>query len=127
MSSDIPTDRRYLESHEWVLTDADPARIGISDFAQEELGDVVYVELPEVGDSIEAGTVFGAVESIKAVSDLYAPISGTVFAVNDRLVDEPELVNESPYGKGWLIEIEGVDEVELEELLSAEEYREQAQ
>lgn len=126
MSFDVPDNHRYLESHEWVQADADPARIGISDFAQEELGDVVYVELPEVGDSIKAGTVFGAVESIKAVSDLYAPISGTVNAVNDRLVDEPELVNESPYGEGWLIEVKGVDTEERGALLSAEEYREQA-
>ena len=125
MSFDVPGDRRYLESHEWIQADADPARVGISDFAQDELGDVVYVELPEEGEEIAAGDSFGVVESIKAVSDLYAPVSGTVAAVNDRLVDEPELLNEDPYGEGWLIEVEGVDEAELGDLLDAEAYAEQ--
>ena len=125
MSFDVPDDRRYLESHEWVQADADPARIGITDFAQDELGDVVYVELPDAGDELAAGDAFGVVESIKAVSDLYAPVSGTVGAVNERLAEEPELLNEDPYGDGWMIEVEGVDESELDDLLTAEAYAEQ--
>ena len=125
MSFDVPDDRRYLESHEWVEADADPARVGITDFAHDELGDVVFVELPDEGDDVAAGEAFGVVESIKAVSDLYAPASGTVSAVNDRLAEEPELVNEDPYGEGWMIEVEGVDAAELEELLTAEAYAEQ--
>ena len=125
MSFDAPDDRRYLESHEWVAPDGETVRVGISDFAQDELGDVVYVELPDVDDTVEAGSTFGVVESIKAVSDLYAPVAGTVVAVNDRLLGEPELVNEDPYGDGWMIELEGYDEAALEELLTAEAYREQ--
>ena len=125
MSFDVPDDRRYLESHEWAAPAGETVRVGISDFAQDELGDIVYVELPEVGDEVEAGTAFGVVESIKAVSDLYAPVSGTVAAVNDGLLAEPELVNEDPYGEGWMIELEGFDEATLEELLTAEAYREQ--
>ncbi|SEH57954.1 glycine cleavage system H protein [Halopenitus malekzadehii] len=124
MSFDVPTDRRYLESHEWTTTE-EPIRIGISAFAQDELGDVVFVELPAAGESITAGETFGVVESIKAVSDLYAPISGEVTAVNEDLFDAPELVNEDPYGEGWMIEIDPDDESALEELLSADEYREQ--
>jgi len=125
MSFDVPDDRRYLESHEWAAPEGETVRVGISDFAQDELGDIVYVELPDVGDAVEAGTAFGVVESIKAVSDLYAPVSGTVAAVNEGLLAEPELVNEDPYGEGWMVELEGVDEAALEELLTAEAYREQ--
>ncbi len=122
MSFDVPGDRRYLESHEWVHESDDTARIGISDFAQDELGDVVFVELPETGDTVEAGDNFGVIESIKAVSDLYAPVGGEVAAVNDALFDAPELVNEDPYGDGWMIELEPADEGAL---LSADEYEEQ--
>ena len=127
MSFDVPDDRRYRESHEWVQADVAPARIGITDFAQDELGDVVYVELPDEGEEVAAGEAFGVVESIKAVSDLYAPVSGTVSAVNDQLESTPELVNDDPYGEGWMIEVEGVDEGELEELLTAEEYEGQTE
>jgi glycine cleavage system H protein len=123
MSFDVPSDRRYLESHEWTTTD-DPIRIGISAFAQDELGDVVFVELPDVGESVTAGETFGVVESIKAVSDLYAPISGEVTAVNEDLFNAPELVNEDPYGDGWMLEIDP-DDAAFEDLLSADEYREQ--
>ncbi|WP_096389615.1 glycine cleavage system protein GcvH [Halopenitus persicus] len=123
MSFDVPSDRRYLESHEWTTTD-DPIRIGISAFAQDELGDVVFVELPDVGESIVAGETFGVVESIKAVSDLYAPISGEVTAVNEDLFNAPELVNEDPYGEGWMVEIDPDDDA-FDDLLSADEYREQ--
>jgi glycine cleavage system H protein len=120
---EVPDDRRYLESHEWITTDA-PTRVGITEFAQDELGDVVFVELPEAGDSVTAGESFGVVESIKAVSDLYAPASGEVVSVNEALFDRPELVNEDPFGDGWMLELDA--EVDGgDDLLSAEEYREQ--
>ncbi|QLH84494.1 glycine cleavage system protein GcvH [Halosimplex pelagicum] len=125
MSFDVPDDLRYLDSHEWARVDDASARIGISDFAQDELGDVVFVDLPSEGEAVTAGEDFGVVESIKAVSDIYAPVSGTVVAVNDDLVDRPELVNEDPYGDGWLIEVELDDESALDELLSADEYSDQ--
>ena len=124
---ETPDDRKYQESHEYATTDDAPVRVGISDFAQDELGDVVFVELPAVGDELSAGEEFGVIESIKAVSDLYAPVSGTVSAVNDALFDQPELVNESPYDEGWMLEIEDVDDAELAELLTAEEYSEQTE
>jgi glycine cleavage system H protein len=125
MSFETPDDCRYMESHEWVRTQDGTARVGISDFAQDELGDVVFVELPTEDDSVERDADFGVVESIKAVSDLYAPVSGTVVASNDELIDRPELVNEDPYGDGWMLELELDDESELDELLSPEEYRNQ--
>ncbi|PSP28194.1 glycine cleavage system protein H [Halobacteriales archaeon QH_2_65_14] len=124
MSFEIPDDCRYLESHEWARREDGTVRIGISDFAQDELGDVVFVELPDEGDSVEQGADFGVIESIKAVSDIYAPVSGTVAAANDDLVDAPELVNDDPYGDGWMIEVK-LAESELADLLSPEEYREQ--
>jgi len=124
---EAPEDRKYQESHEYATTDGDTATVGISDFAQDELGDVVFVELPEVGDEIAQGEEFGVVESIKAVSDLYAPVSGTVTAVNEALFDRPELVNDDPYGDGWLLEVEVADESEFDDLLSADEYREQTE
>jgi glycine cleavage system H protein len=125
MSFDVPEDLRYLESHEWARVDGDRARIGISDFAQDELGDVVFVDLPDEGEEVAAGEDFGVVESIKAVSDIYAPVSGSVVAVNDDLADRPELVNEDPYGDGWLIEVELADESELDDLLSPDDYGDQ--
>ena len=124
---EVPEDRKYLESHEYATTGADTATVGISDFAQDELGDVVFVELPEEGDEVTKGEEFGVVESIKAVSDLYAPVSGTVVGVNEELFDRPELVNEDPYGEGWMLEIEVSDADEFDELLSAEEYRDQTE
>jgi len=125
MSFDVPDDLRYLDSHEWVRHEDGTATIGISEFAQDELGDVVFVELPSEDDELAAGADFGVVESIKAVSDIYAPVSGTVVGVNDALVDEPELINEDPYGEGWLLEVDLTDEGELDDLLSADEYRDQ--
>jgi len=125
MTYETPDDKRYLESHEWVQTEAAPARVGISDFAQDELGDIVFVELPGVGDEVIQENDFGVIESIKAVSDLYAPVSGTVTAVNETLEQEPELVNEAPYDDGWLLEVELADEAELDALLSPDEYRAQ--
>jgi glycine cleavage system H protein len=125
MTFDVPEDCRYLESHEWVRTDDATARVGITDFAQDELGDVVFVELPEAGDELDAGEAFGVVESIKAVSDVYAPVSGTVTATNEVLFDQPELVNEDPFGEGWMLDVELADESELDDLLDAETYRDQ--
>jgi glycine cleavage system H protein len=125
MSFTVPDDLRYLDSHEWVRVTDDSARIGISDFAQDELGDVVFVDLPSEGDDLTAGDDFGVVESIKAVSDIYSPVSGTVTAVNDDLADRPELINEAPYGDGWLIEVDLDDENELDDLLSAADYEDQ--
>jgi len=127
MSFDVPDDHGYLESHEWARNDDGTVRIGITDFAQDELGDVVFVELPDVGDAISKGEEFGVIESIKAVSDLYAPVSGEVTAVNEDLFDAPELVNEDAFGEGWMLEVDADDESELDDLLSAEEYREQIQ
>jgi len=125
MSFDVPDDLRYLESHEWVRVSGDTAEVGITAFAQDELGDVVFVELPEEGTELTAGEDFGVVESIKAVSDVYAPISGTVTEVNDRLRDEPELLNEDPFGDGWMLEVEVADESEVDDLLSPAAYRDQ--
>ncbi|SFR61757.1 glycine cleavage system protein GcvH [Halogeometricum limi] len=124
---EVPEDRKYLESHEYATTGGDTATIGITDFAQDELGDVVFVELPGEGEELTKGEEFGVVESIKAVSDLYAPVSGTVVAVNEDLFDAPELVNEDPYGDGWMLEVEVADEGAFDELLSAEEYRDQTE
>jgi len=125
MSFDVPDDLRYLESHEWVRVSGDTAEVGITAFAQDELGDVVFVELPEEGAELTAGEDFGVVESIKAVSDVYGPISGTVTEVNDRLRDEPELLNEDPFGDGWMLEVEVADESEVDDLLSPAAYRDQ--
>jgi len=124
MSFDVPDDLSYLESHEWTTTDDDTVTIGITDFAQDELGDVVFVELPAVGDAVDAGSAFGVIESIKAVSDLYAPVSGEVTAVNEALFDQPELVNSDPFGEGWMLEVEPSED-EFDDLLSAEAYRDQ--
>jgi glycine cleavage system H protein len=125
MSFDTPDDLRYLDTHEWVRVTDGTARIGISDFAQDELGDVVFVDLPGEGEEIAAGDSFGVVESIKAVSDLYAPVSGTVTAVNDDLESAPELLNEDPYGEGWLLAVDLADESELDDLLDADAYGDQ--
>ena len=122
MSFDVPTDRRYLESHEWTTTDGN-VRVGITDFAQDELGDVVFVELPAEGDEVTKADEFGVVESIKAVSDLISPVSGTVVGVNEDLFDAPELLNQDPYGDGWMIEVEPSPEEEFDDLLTADEYR----
>jgi glycine cleavage system H protein len=126
MSFDVPDDCQYLETHEWVRRTNGTARIGITDFAQDELGDVVFVELPSEDDRIEAGEEFGVIESIKAVSDLYAPVSGSVTAVNEALFDAPELVNESPFEDGWMLEVE-YDDAGSDDLLSPAEYAEQTE
>jgi glycine cleavage system H protein len=127
MSFDVPEDCQYLETHEWARRTNGTVRVGITDFAQDELGDVVFVELPAVEDRIEAGEEFGVIESIKAVSDLYAPVTGTVTEVNEELFDAPELVNESPFEDGYMLEVEYEDEAEFEDLLTAAEYAEQTE
>ncbi|MFW5811580.1 MAG: glycine cleavage system protein GcvH [Alkalispirochaetaceae bacterium] len=114
---------RYQKSHEYARQDGELYIVGISDYAQDELGDVVFVELPEIGASFEQGGGFGVVESVKAASDLYAPVSGEVVEVNERLKDEPELVNQDPFGEVWIIKLKGADASELENLMSAEEYK----
>lgn len=118
----LPTDLLYSKEHEWVRREGSDVRIGITDFAQDELGDIVFVELPEVGDTIEVNEPFGSVESVKTVSELYAPISGTVVEVNKGLEDNPEYVNESPYEQAWMIVVEPSADEELDDLLSSEEY-----
>ncbi|MGC9397879.1 MAG: glycine cleavage system protein GcvH [Anaerolineae bacterium] len=115
---------RYLETHEWARKEDDAYVIGISDYAQRTLSDVVYVELPEVGDEFDKEEVFGVVESVKAASDVYTPLSGEVIAVNTALEDAPELVNDDPFGEGWLIKIEASDEDEWDDLLDVEAYKE---
>lgn len=122
--SDYPKDLKYTNEHEWVRIDGDVAIIGITSFAADQLGDVVAVELPEEGDKITKGEVFGSVESVKAVSDLFAPLSGTVSRVNTPLNDSPEYVNEDPFDEGWMIEIELSDPDEVEELMDAATYAE---
>lgn len=120
--SNVPKDLKYTEEHEWIIMEGNRGRIGITDYAQDALGDVVYVELPEVGEELVKDDTFGTVESVKAASDLYSPVSGKVVEVNEELEDSPELVNESPYEDGWMIVVEVEDEAELEELLTPEEY-----
>jgi glycine cleavage system H protein len=115
----IPEDLQYTKSHEWVRIEGDTATIGITDHAQDELGDVVFVELPEEGDTFDADESFGTVESVKAVSDLYTPVGGEVVEVNSALEDAPENINEDPYGEGWIVKLRTTDEADL---LSPEEY-----
>ena len=115
----IPEDLQYTESHEWVRIEGETATIGITDHAQDELGDVVFVELPGEGDTFDAGESFGTVESVKAVSDLYAPVGGEVVEVNSALEDAPENINEDPYGEGWIVKLRTTDRADL---LSPEEY-----
>ncbi|MCE7882276.1 MAG: glycine cleavage system protein GcvH [Actinobacteria bacterium ATB1] len=119
----IPEDLRYTKEHEWARLEGGQVRVGITDFAQNALGDVVFVQVPETGDLVTAGDVFGEVESTKSVSDLYAPLSGTVTAVNESLEDAPELVNSDPYGEGWLILVDPDDSAALDGLLDAAGYR----
>ncbi|AQL56651.1 glycine cleavage system protein GcvH [Abyssicoccus albus] len=119
-----PEELKYSKEHEWVKVDGDKAYIGITHFAQSELGDIVFVELPEIGDSIEKEESFGNVESVKTVSELYAPISGEVVAINEELEDSPEFVNESPYDKAWIVQVSNFKQEEIDALMSAAEYKE---
>ncbi|PSL32949.1 glycine cleavage system H protein [Planomicrobium soli] len=117
-----PQELRYSKEHEWVKLEGGTARIGITHFAQAELGDIVFVELPQVGDELKKDQPFGSVESVKTVSELYAPISGRVVEVNSELDDSPEFVNESPYEQAWMVVVEAIDESEVNELMTAEQY-----
>ncbi len=119
---DYPIDYRYSREHEWVRLENGTATVGITHHAQEQLGDVVFVELPSVGSKLEAEGAFGAVESVKAVSDIYAPISGDVIAVNEALMDAPELINSDPHGEGWLVKLTVFDRSEIQRLLNADQY-----
>ena len=122
MPAEVPDDVRYAPSHEWARVEDEWVIVGISDFAQQSLGDVVYVELPQVGDEVSAGAEACVVESVKAAADVYAPLSGTVVAVNDALEETPEMVNQDPYGEGWFFKVEPTDLDELDELLDAQAY-----
>ena len=122
-----PEDNLYSKDHEWILVQDSVATIGITDYAQHELGDVVFVDLPEVGDAFEANEPFGSVESVKAVSEIFCPVSGEVIEVNTKLEANPELINESPHQRAWMIKIRIANAEELKELLSAEEYEEYLQ
>lgn len=118
-----PSELKYTKDHEWVKIEGNVATIGITDFAQGELGDIVYVDVDTVDDEIEGGEVFGSVEAVKTVSDLFLPISGKVIEFNSELEDQPELLNSDPYGNGWIIKLEIAADVDQSELLSAEEYQ----
>ncbi|MDF3030617.1 MAG: gcvH [Moraxellaceae bacterium] len=120
--SKTPSELKYAPTHEWVRVEGDVATVGITDHAQDALGDLVYIELPEVGDTVAAQDEAGVVESVKAASDIYAPVSGEIIAVNDALADSPEIVNGDPYHDGWMYKIRLSDPAELEDLLSAEDY-----
>jgi glycine cleavage system H protein len=119
----FPKKLRYTREHEWVLIEGNQATVGITDYAQHELGEVVYVELPKVGDSVTKDEPFGVVESVKAASDVYAPVSGEVSESNDDLVSSPELINDDPYGDAWLIRVEMSDSSEVEHLMTAQDYK----
>ncbi|KAK9831356.1 hypothetical protein WJX81_005134 [Elliptochloris bilobata] len=118
----VSEDRKYAASHEWAKVDGDIATIGISDFAQAELGDIVYVEMPEVGSQMESGAVFGVVESVKAASDVYSPVSGEVVEFNEKLVEEPGSVNKDPFGEGWMVKLRLSDPSQVDSLMDAKAY-----
>lgn len=120
----LPEDCRYTQDHEWARAEGDKVRVGISDYAQNQLDDIVFVELPQVGDTFDKGEEFGTVESVKAVSELYMPIGGEVIAINSTLEDSPQLVNESPYSEGWMIDVKPTDPTEMDALLTKEAYLE---
>jgi glycine cleavage system H protein len=119
----VPDQLRYSSDHEWLSRDGSRVRIGITDYAQDSLGDVVFVQLPALGETFNAGDTIGEVESTKSVSDIYAPVSGSVIAVNDALVDSPQLLNEEPYGDGWICELELADASQVDFMLDAAAYR----
>jgi glycine cleavage system H protein len=118
----LPDNVRYSEEHEWAKVDGENIKVGISDYAQNQLGDIVFVELPQEGDTFASGDEFGTVESVKAVSELYIPVGGEIVSVNTELEDSPELVNTSPHDKGWMIEIKPADTAEMDSLMSKEDY-----
>jgi glycine cleavage system H protein len=127
MTLEYPEDLKYLETHEYVRLDGEIATLGISAFAVDQLGDIVFLELPDIGDALEKGESFGSIESVKAVEDLNAPISGTVIERNEPMIESPELIAEDPYGEGWLVKLRINDADELIDSLSANEYREQVE
>ena len=120
---EFPKDLRYTKEHEWVRVEGNIVTVGITDYAQDSLGDVVYLELPNDGAGVTKDETFGVVESVKAVSDLYSPISGTVTEINDALVDSPEVINDDPYGDAWMLKVEMSNSAEIKELLTVDEYR----
>ena len=120
---DIPQELKYTKDHEWIKVDGHVVTIGITDFAQKELGDIVYVEIESDGEELEQGDVFGTVEAVKTVSDLFMPISGKVIEINENLESEPEIVNSDPYEKGWMIKVEIADASGLDAMLSADDYK----
>ena len=119
----VPAELKYTKEHEWIRVEGEEAVVGITDYAQSQLGDIVFVECETVGDALEAGETFGTVEAVKTVSDLYLPVAGEVLEFNEELEGEPELVNKDPYGKGWIVKIKISDETELDGLLNAEAYK----
>lgn len=121
---DLPDDVRYAKSHEYAKTEGDTVKIGLSDYAQDQLGDIVFVEMPQVGDNFRKGEEFGTVESVKAVSELYSPVSGEIISLNTALDDSPQLVNQSPYNEGWMVEVKPGDPGELASLMNNDAYRE---
>ncbi|TFB12054.1 glycine cleavage system protein GcvH [Candidatus Marinimicrobia bacterium MT.SAG.3] len=118
----LPADLKYTKEHEWTRIEGNIATIGVTDFAQSELGDIAWLEMPEVGDETKIGETFGTIEAVKTVEDLYAPISGKIIEINSELLDSPELVNDDPYGRGWIVKLEISNEAEIAKLLSADDY-----
>ena len=119
----VPAELKYTKEHEWIRVEGEEAYVGITDYAQSQLGDIVFVEVETEGDNLEAGDTFGSIEAVKTVSDLYMPISGEVLEFNTELEDQPDLVNKDPYGKGWIIKVKVEDEAQLDGLLSADAYK----
>ena len=120
----VPAELKYTKEHEWIRVEGEEAYVGITDYAQSQLGDIVFVEVETEGDNLEAGDTFGSIEAVKTVSDLYMPISGEVLEFNSELEDQPDLINKDPYGKGWIIKVKVEDEAQLEGLLSYADYKE---
>ncbi|MCQ4875491.1 MULTISPECIES: glycine cleavage system protein GcvH [Odoribacteraceae] len=119
----VPAELKYTKEHEWIRVEGEEAYVGITDYAQSQLGDIVFVEVETEGDNLEAGDTFGSIEAVKTVSDLYMPVSGEVLEFNSELEDQPDLVNKDPYGKGWIIKVKVDDEAQLDGLLSADAYK----
>ncbi|MBE6287302.1 MAG: glycine cleavage system protein GcvH [Mediterranea massiliensis] len=119
----VPTNLKYTSEHEWIRVEGDIAYVGITDYAQEQLGDIVFVDIPTVGETLEAADVFGTIEVVKTISDLFLPVGGEVLEQNDALVDQPELVNNDPYGEGWLIKLKPAADADYDALLDAEGYK----
>ena len=119
----FPTDVKYTKEHEWIRVEGDIAYVGITDYAQEQLGDIVFVDIPTVDETLAAGETFGTIEVVKTISDLFVPVAGTILEQNEALADQPELVNQDPYGEGWIIKIKPADDANFDELLDAEAYK----